>query len=100
MVDEVVGKIGAKTADYATQRSHEVKSRGRAAIPLVDSDETPPIVMSVESFDALERKVTRDGNPTMSLIVLQKRAVFTHSSFTPQPAKVSPYPSAVASFSR
>jgi hypothetical protein len=63
MVDEIVRKIGAKPADCALQRSHQVKSRSRAPIPLVDSDETPPIVMSIESFDARERKLTRDGNP-------------------------------------
>jgi hypothetical protein len=63
MVDEIVRKIGAKPADCVAQRSHQVKSRGGAAIPLVDSDQTPSIVMSVESFDALERKVTRDGKP-------------------------------------
>jgi hypothetical protein len=63
MVDEIVRKIGAKPADCAAKRSHQMKSRGRAAIPLVDADETPSIVMSVESFDALERKLTRDRNP-------------------------------------
>jgi hypothetical protein len=80
MVDEIVQKIGAKSANYAVQRSHEMKSRGRAAIRLVDSYETPLIIMSIDGFDALERKGSRDCNPVHPANSMQRSCAHDKAS--------------------
>jgi hypothetical protein len=55
--DEIVRKIRTKSAYDAVSRSHEIKSRGRASIPLIDGKQAPAVVIAVQGFNALEHKV-------------------------------------------
>lgn len=90
--DEIARKIGAKSACYVADRPHQEKSRGSTAIPLVDGCQSTLVVISVEGFNALERKL--ELNPraichagSMQKSSMRRNALPAHGRFGRAPAR-------------